>query len=280
MKHLEPNRKVTVMLPTRNRIELLKKSIYSLVDTASSTTQYEILIAVDTDDNETINYLNNYLLPELGSKEVDVTALLYERVGYKNLHLYYNSLAKSSAGEWLLLWNDDAIMVDNNWDLEIAKYDGQFKLLRFKENHNDHPNALFPCVPRDWVMLFDMLSPIVQVDSWVSQVCYLNDIVENINCHVFHDRYDITGNNNDTTAIEKLNQFANAEITESDTNNINDISHPDKISLKIEWAHRVYWYLHKINQGNDWFYKFVKDPNFDAWSKFKEADKNKQCFVN
>lgn len=268
------------MLPTRGRPELVEKSINSLIDTASANNKYEILIAIDDDDQETIDYLNNNLLPSSGEKKIDIKVFIYKRAGYKNLHLYYNELAKMSAGEWLLLWNDDAIMVDKNWDLEIAKYDGQFKLLRFKENHNDHPNALFPCVPRDWIMLFDMLSPIVQVDSWISQICYLNDIVENINCSIFHDRYDITGNNNDITAQEKLNSFETAEITESNSNNVDDISHPSKVDLKIHWAHKVYWYLHKVNQGNDWFDKFIHDPNFDAWIKFKEADKNNQCFVN
>ena len=31
---------------------------------------------------------------------------------------------------WIMIFNDDAIMQTKNWDLEINKFDGQFKLIK------------------------------------------------------------------------------------------------------------------------------------------------------
>ena len=265
---------ISIMLPTRKRVALLKRSLESILSTVSDITNIEILFAVDDDDVETLEYINNIVIPEFNARNIIAKIFIMQRMGYNKLHHYYNYLAYNSMGKWLLLWNDDAIMCDNGWDLEIMKYDGQFKLLRFQENHFDHPNALFPCVPRDWVMLFDRLSDVPEIDSWVSQICYLNDIVENIQSKIFHDRHDITNNNYDEVVRDKLSSF-----NESDDSDISSMVHPKMLELKVQWAAKVSWYLEKTNQNNGWFAKFILDKNFDAWSKFKIADKHNQCYV-
>lgn len=262
------------MLPTRKRTALLKRSIDSLLSTVSSIQNIELLVIIDDDDQESDAYVNGPLLEELKQKGVFARFFKVTRLGYNNLHQYYNHLAINSMGKWLLLWNDDATMSNKDWDLEIMKYTGQFKLLRFKENHLDHPNALFPCVPRDWVMLFDKLSDVVEIDSWISQICYLNDIVQNLESEIFHDRHDITNNNYDEVVQDKM-----ASYEELDENNPERMIHPSKVDLKLQWAAKVNWYLKQTGQGNDWFDKFILDKDFDAWSKFKEADKNNQCFI-
>ena len=40
-----------------------------------------------------------------------------------------------ASGEWLMLWNDDAIMETKDWDLEIGKYDDECSLLKFNPNN-------------------------------------------------------------------------------------------------------------------------------------------------
>lgn len=266
------NQRISVMFPTRNRVDLLRKSLNSLIDKASSMVGIEILIAIDDDDQATIDFVNNELVPEYNERNIVMKAYTFPRLGYSQFNRYMNYMADESEGNWLFLWNDDAIMVTENWDLEIEKYNGQFKVLRFKDNHNEHPNAIFPCIPKDWVILFGTYSPQMHVDSWISQIAYLVDIMETVHeIEIIHDRHDLTGAPEDATAKER-------EFKENDPEDPDDINHPNQLMLKVEWAQKLNWYLHQIGQNTGWFDNFRKDPTFDVWSKFRDNDPNKQCY--
>jgi hypothetical protein len=271
MNH-EATARISVMIPTRKRIDMLKKSIDSLVDNASSVDGIDILLAVDNDDEITNEFLQKELVPYLNGKDVAMRAFGFDRLGYRNLHEYSNFLARESFGEWLLLWNDDAVMKTKDWDLKIMEYTGQFRVLRFKDNHNDHPNSIFPCVPRDWVILFGTLSPHQVTDSWVSQIAYLTGIMQN--CHevlAHHNRYDLVGGEPDQVSNER-------EFLDRDPSNPEDLNHPNQLDLKVAWAKKLRWYLGKIGQNPGWFDKWVSDPSFDLWATLKENDVNNQCY--
>ena len=66
---------------------------------------------------------------------------VFKPLGYEQLNVYVNLLCHSSTGGWLFLWNDDAIMQTKDWEVEIQKYDGQFKCLAPKDNR-DCPFAI------------------------------------------------------------------------------------------------------------------------------------------
>jgi len=135
----------------------------------------------------------------LRERKVECRANIFKPLGYENLHVYVNTLAGSASGDWLFFWNDDGVMVTDGWDEVIRRYTGQFKLLAPHDNHNGHPYAIFPIVPRDWFMLLDHLSQNAQNDAWLSHIAYMLDIFERIDVEFIHDRADITGNNNDPT---------------------------------------------------------------------------------
>ena len=253
---------------------MLKQTIKSLIDNASSTEGIEFLIAVDDDDTSTIQYLNTELVPYFNDEDIAMQAFTFKRLGYMNLHLYLNHLARESAGQWLLLINDDVVIQSKNWDLEIEKYNGQFKVLRFRDNHNEHPNAIFPCVPRDWMMLFDMVSSHAAFDSWISQVAYIAGIIQNVpEVYIHHNRHDLVGGEPDQVAKER-------NFTDSDPSNDYDLNHPNQLTRKLDWGKRLNWYLHKIGQSPGWLDKWFADPdNFDLWSTYKANDPNKQCFT-
>lgn len=259
--------RISILLPTRNRVELLQRSVDSIINTANDLKNIEFLFAIDYDDTISADYIVNDLTPYL-TNVVSSRTYTFQRFGYSNLNFYYNGLAKHSLGNWLLMWNDDAIMVDKDWDLKISNYENQFKLIRFKENHYDHPNACFPCIPIDWLMLFDSISPVPETDSWISQICYMNNIVENIDYRVYHDRFDLTGNNNDLLHQEKNLVYKEEMIVKQ-----------EYINLKYHWANKINWFMKKTQQSNGWFDNFLMDKSFDIWKHFKDADKNGQCFV-
>lgn len=265
--------RISIMIPTRKRVGQLRNSINSLIDTASSVDGIDLLVAVDNDDTETIDYIGNELIPYLNEKNVMLRSYNFNRLGYRNLHLYANYLVKESRGEWIILWNDDAIMKTENWDEKIMEYTGQFKVLRFKDNHNSHPNAIFPCVPRDWVVLFDTFSPHMAMDCWISQIGYLAGIVHN--CHevyTFHNRFDLVGESPDEVALER-------EILDGNPDDPNDLNHPKQLDLKLEWVFKLNWFLKKIGQDPNWLDRALADPEFDIWSKHKENDINNQVML-
>lgn len=265
--------RISVMIPTRKRTESLEKSVQSLIDNASSMEGIEFLIAIDEDDPESINFVSDKLVGKLNELKIAMRAYTFPRLGYVNLHNYINTLSNQSEGNWLFVWNDDAIMQSKNWDLEIEKFNGQMKVLRFKDNHNEHPNAIFPCVPRDWLMLFEQYSPHPHIDTWVSQIGYLTDCMQNVpSVEIFHDRHDLTGAEEDQTAKER-------ELLISNPEDPRDINHVDFLDKKVAWSMKLNWYLHKTNQNTGWFDKFMQDRTFDVWAKYKEIDVNKQCFI-
>ena len=54
---------VSILLPTRKRVPLLKKCVESLLDNAADPTKIQLLFGVDDDDPETIVYLKDFKHP-------------------------------------------------------------------------------------------------------------------------------------------------------------------------------------------------------------------------
>lgn len=273
--HRKASARITVMIPTRKRPAGLKQAIDSLLDNASSVDGIEILLAVDNDDDITNEFIPSVLIPELNEKGANLRAFGFHRAGYRNLHVYANHLARQSCGEWIILLNDDAVMKTKDWDLKIMEYTGQFKVLRFKDNHNDHPNAIFPCVPRDWVMLFGEFSAHQAMDCWISQVGYQTGIVQNCpEVYCYHERFDLVGEEPDEVSRER-------EILDNNPDDPEDLNHVNQLLLKTEWSAKLAWYLDKIGQNSGWFDKWIADPkNFDVWANLKENDINNQVAVS
>ena len=90
---LDPKLKISLLLPTRKRVKLLQRSIDSILNTVSSIDNIEILIAIDSDDLGTTEYLNTVLVPNFQSRNINMRAFTFERQGYAKLHLLYNYLA-------------------------------------------------------------------------------------------------------------------------------------------------------------------------------------------
>ena len=183
---MESVKKITVLLPTRGRPELLEKSIKSLMDKATNPADIEIMLGLDEDDTATTEYIKETIAPYLQELGVEARANIFKPLGYENLHTYVNTLAGAATGEWLFFWNDDGLMETQGWDDVINSYTGQFKLLAPKDNHNGHPYAIFPVVPRDWYILIGHLSQNAQNDAWLSHIAYMLDVFERIDVEFIH----------------------------------------------------------------------------------------------
>lgn len=253
---------LSILLPTRGRREMLKRSVESLVNTASIPGRIELLLGIDEDDEGIQEYLKEEIAPLLMEKKVECRANMFQPLGYENLHLYVNHLASTATGDWLVFWNDDGVMLSEGWDDVIASYTGQFKLLAFKDNHNGHPYSIFPILPRDWFTLMEHLSMNAQNDAWLSHIAYMLDIFERIDVEFLHDRADLTGNNDDET-------FQNRKYMEGNPEDPRDFGHPDMQAARVKTAHKIAWYLEKIGQKSEWW-ENVKAGKQDPFAKMKQ----------
>lgn len=131
---------VDALLPSRGRPGLLPRSAGSLHLTASRRTRVHVLVAADADD-----------LATAGAAVAwgDGCVLFAERHGYPGLHCYYQGLARRSAAPWLLVWNDDAVMLTQNWDTILEALPPQVMVADLQSRHS--PICCFPAVRREAV---------------------------------------------------------------------------------------------------------------------------------
>jgi hypothetical protein len=237
---------ISVLLPTRGRTDLLKKSLESLISHANDPTRIEILLGLDDDDEEVRPFIEQEIAPYLQEQGVECRANIFEPLGYSKLHVYVNTLASSATGQWLFFWNDDALMETQGWDDQIESKNGQFKLFAPHDNHAGHPYAILPIIPMDWFRLMDHLSMNSQNDAWLSHVAYMLDIFERIDINFLHDRADLTGNNDDET-------FKARSYSEGNPSDPADFGHADMQNSRVRTAYKIAWYLDKIGQHSDWW---------------------------
>ncbi len=181
-----------------NSTILYRLPSYGVIELAANPSRVQIMFGFDNDDDIGTKHFEQELQPWLDDQGINYTAMSFSPLGYIRLNEYVNELALNSDASWLVFWNDDAVMETQDWDKEIIKHEGEFKLLAF-HTHHDHPYSIFPIVPRKWLDLLGYLSPHQISDAWLSQQAYMLDIWERIEVDVLHDRHDLTGNNNDET---------------------------------------------------------------------------------
>lgn len=228
------NPKISILLPTRKRSAAVVKSIGSLLATAKHPENIEILIAYDEDDDESREFFSTTWFPFIG--QVNATSKVFEteRFGYTKLNRYVNFLGEKASGDWLMFWNDDALMLTDNWDEAIAKEDGYFGLLRMPCTSMNHPFALFPIIPRKWIDFFGCISPVSHSDWWIYNTTAPIGRLKNIPVQVYHDRADVTGGNNDETYKER-----SYSADGKDPTNPYDYSHPQRRVELSEWIQKL-----------------------------------------
>lgn len=253
---------ISILLPTRGRREVLKTSLEGLINKAAIPGRVELLLGIDEDDQGIQEFLKSEITPMLKDLGVECRASVFKPLGYENLHQYVNHLASISSGEWLFFWNDDGVMITQDWDNVIDSYTGEFKLLAPKDNHNGHPYAIFPIVPKDWFILMGHLSMNAQNDAWLSHIAYMLDIFERIDVEFVHDRADMTGNNDDET-------FKNRKYMEGNPSDPRDFGHPDMQKARVQTVQKIAWFLEKIGKKSIWWENVLAGKQ-DPFEKMKQ----------
>ena len=115
---------LTLLLPSRNRFDMLLKTINSFVNTCKNISNLEIIIKLDDDDISSISRLEEI------RKDVNIKVIISNQLnGYASLHEYANEMVKSATGDWCLFANDDCLMMTQDWDdiIENVKPTESFK---------------------------------------------------------------------------------------------------------------------------------------------------------
>ena len=138
---------IAVLLPTRGRGKLAERSLLSLIDKAKDNSRIEYRVALDNDDQESLDYFKDVIIPKFQELDLNFDVIAIDPLGYARLNEYVNLLGKMADAEWLFFWNDDAIMETQGWDDLVAEHTGKFRVLRMQEQ-SQHPYAIFPIVQR------------------------------------------------------------------------------------------------------------------------------------
>lgn len=259
--------KLAVLLPTRGRTEALSRSIFSLVNRAHDLDKIQFMFGFDKDDSAGLAHWTQELEPWMRTKGAHFRALSFDPIGYIRLNEYVTELAKASDAGWLMFWNDDAVMESLHWDQEIMRNSDQFRVLAV-HTHREHPYSIFPIVSREWLEFFGYMSPHQLSDAWFSQIAYMLDIWQRIDVWVTHDRFDLTGNNNDDT-------FRNRPQLENRPNDPEDFHSPKWHQRRIDDTDRLAEYLRGKGMDMCWW-DAVKANKQYPWEKLNANDVNRQ----
>ena len=184
---------ISALVPSRGRPEALHESLDTLFGQAAEPAAIEVVIAVDPDDDSGYRELP-------ADDRVRIWAAP-ERFGYAQIHRYYNELAARARGEWLLIWNDDALMRTQAWDQVIESQEPA--ILWPSANHHTELN-LFPVWPAAWTRAMGHVSLCFNADTWLMEVGQMAGRHRKIPVEIFHDRDNVTGSGKfaDRTAAE------------------------------------------------------------------------------
>jgi hypothetical protein len=225
---------VSVLLPTRERPQLVHRSVQSLLSHSKVPSAIEIIVAYDEDDMASAEYFNSNkwhdLIKSFGASSKE---LLCPKWGYQGLHHYYTAMARQAQGQWFLIWNDDATILTPEWDQYVQQNANFIGMLHMGTENFKSALTLFPLIPRVWLELFGEISQHQLNDSWIQDICHAADAVCGIPVSVFHDRYDVTGNNLDAT-------YQNRRYDKKIYN------HEDTKKIRSEWAIQLKEYRERM----------------------------------
>ena len=174
---------ITLLCPSRGRVDSLRASVTGARGLASDPAKVRVVVVADPDDLETA---------EVAARLRCRVVVAPERFGYAGLHRYYNLAAEAADDGWLMVWNDDAVMLTDGWD-EMITSQGPGVLW---PEHNDPAHAhcnLFPVWPSLWSTATGRVAGDIHVDSWLQEIGQGLGLQWRVPFQVWHDRADVTG---------------------------------------------------------------------------------------
>lgn len=150
----------TFILCSRGSPNGLIRAIESIYSTASNPDQVEVLIRMDDDDEPTVTAWKTSHAVRCAEISSNIRAFFGPREkGYLSLKDFTIKLAAESTGDWMCMWNDDAVMLADEgakpWDDQLAKLPVSGVIVQpgtYKLNNSVYKNCFksaFPFFPNN-----------------------------------------------------------------------------------------------------------------------------------
>lgn len=132
---------ISIILNSRGRVNRLKLLFWSILQNTIDLKNIEILIRIDHDDHETVNFFK--ILSTNNFNLFRIKCFIGPRP--TNLCASYNELAKESKGDYIFVLNDDIDIITYGWDQEILSVpSNQIWLLSVFDTSIDKQNTINP----------------------------------------------------------------------------------------------------------------------------------------
>jgi len=166
--------RISLIVPTRNRLNQLNEFINSIIITAYNINNVELILVIDRDDAETKEYeVNN-----LSTKKVIVEP--GASMGTLNMSGY-----EACTGDYIMLLNDDVVITTKDWDkiiLEIINaYQDGIVLIHVNDGIFRDTLCTFPLLTRTFIEIAGGICPVeyerYRIDDHIYNVFNLLSII-------------------------------------------------------------------------------------------------------
>ena len=194
MEIVERNRKeikphISVVLPSRKRVEMLNETLYSIYSLADlSNSNFEVLIKIDFDDHETLDYIKNW------SNEYENLYFIVSsrKKGFLNATDFTEDLIDLSKGKYILAANDDMVFKTQNWNTILESHLNEFKI--YFPYVNGYRES-FWCIPKELYTTLGHIAHHNQTDTylnWLGQVLGIIEYIDDVELYHYFDYKDET----------------------------------------------------------------------------------------
>jgi hypothetical protein len=198
---------ISVLTPTRKRIEQLKLSIDTAISSAHEPEKLEFIHRVDEDDVETIAFLEEYYelvkhfawgestfiyghyICKKYEKDIEMKIQIGMRHKYVFLNRYYDEMFSMAKGEYCLWYSDDMELQSSEkykgWDYLIRKAEGQFYVFSWfepKGKINQFPR----CYPKKFFELNNRFCANFLEDRFGFEICRFAPIHAPLDMNAIH----------------------------------------------------------------------------------------------
>lgn len=165
---------VSFLIPTRGRVDQLLQSMKQSISTSIEPENIEFCIRVDDDDTSTLERIE-----EIKELHPNIQLIIGSRLtGYSSIHLMYNELAEIAKGTYFYLYNDDAFLETEGWDLIISEYKNRVCWIMtgdYSDELRANYQTSFPCFHRRIWEIWGRFSAHHHTDTYQALVIKLFD---------------------------------------------------------------------------------------------------------
>jgi hypothetical protein len=191
-KHTHPY--ISVIFPSRKRVELLNETLYSIFSLADSqNVNFEVIIKIDFDDHETLDYIKNW------SNEYENLYFIISsrKQGFLNVVDFTEDMIDLAKGKYILVANDDMVFKTQNWNTILESKLTDFKI--YFPYVNGYRES-FWCIPKELYTTLGHVSHHNQIDTYLNWLGQILGIIEHIDEVELYHRFDYE----DQTALDKV----------------------------------------------------------------------------